>query len=271
MSTLSVFYDFYDGPEYRQDQFNFYVSLFDPQNGELLELACGTGIITIELARRGFRITGFDYDEDMLSIASRKHAAEDPQIQRRTQFQLGDMKDFAVDKQFGAVIIPTNSFGYLHKLEDRRSCLKHVYDHLLPNGTLVIEEKYLSPERLAHMSNLRGIERTWESRVNPETGKYTMFKDCILKIDSMRETIFRTSFIDEIQDDGSIKRYVSTNAYFGDRSHYFDKIELQSLVESCGFKVKEVWGDFSKRPFASKSNSIIILADKVNSADKPDN
>jgi 2-polyprenyl-3-methyl-5-hydroxy-6-metoxy-1,4-benzoquinol methylase len=109
MTTLPEFYDFYDGPEDREDQFNFYASLFDPEKCELLELACGTGIITIELARRGFHITGIDYDEDMPAIASRKLAVEQGDTQGRVQFQRANMKDFSVGRLFGAVIVPTNS------------------------------------------------------------------------------------------------------------------------------------------------------------------
>ena len=142
MTILSKFYDFYDGPEHREDQFEFYTSLFNPDECELLELACGTGIIAIELARRKFQIVGIDYDEDMLAIARRKLAMSDEDTQRRVQFQCADMKDFTISKQFGATIIPTNSFGYLFKLEDQRACLEQVRKHLLPKGRLVIEERY---------------------------------------------------------------------------------------------------------------------------------
>jgi SAM-dependent methyltransferase len=263
MTALSEFYDFYDGPENREGQFDFYASLFDSKKCELLELASGTGIISIELARRGFHITGIDYDEDMLAIANRKLAAENSDTQKRALFQLADMRDFTINKQFGAVIIPSNTFGYLFKLEDQRACLKRVYEHLLPDGILVIEERYLPPERLARMVNLRGVERTWESRVNPQTGKNTMFKDCICWIDSASQTIIRTTFVDEVQEDGSIKRYIPSEGYFGNKNHYFNIIELQLLVESCGFKVKDIWGDWSKQKFSSQSYGMIIVAEKV--------
>jgi SAM-dependent methyltransferase len=262
MTTLSEFYDFYDGPEDREDQFAFYASLLDPEKCELLELACGTGIVTIELGRRGFHITGIDYDDDMLAVANRKLAKENEDIRKRTQFQRADMKDFSLSKHFGAVIIPTNSFGYLFKLEDQRACLKRIYEHLLPKGILVIEERHYSPETLTQMIRLRGVDRTWESRVNSQTGKYTMFKDCIRGIDTANQTIYRTTFVDEVEEDGSMKRHVPTGAYFGNRNHYFGKTELQLLVESCGFKVKDIWGDRSRRPFVSQSNSIIIMAEK---------
>src|SRR3989304_217149 len=108
MSILSQFYDFYDGPENREDQFDFYASLFDPRMDELLDLTCGTGIITIELARRGFRITGLDYDDDMLAIANRTLAAETVEVRQRVCLHLADMKDFTINKSFNGVIIPSN-------------------------------------------------------------------------------------------------------------------------------------------------------------------
>jgi SAM-dependent methyltransferase len=262
MTTLSKFYDFYDGPEDREDQFAFYASLFDPHECELLELACGTGIITIELARRGFHITGIDYDPDMLAVAEGKLEKESEDTKRRAQFQCADMKDFALKRQFGAIIIPTNSFGYLYRPEDQQACLRRVYEHLLPKGILVIEERNYTPETLTKMIARCGIERTWEGRVNPQTGEYTMFKTCIRGIDTATQTIYGTTFVDEVQEDGSIKRHVPGGAYFGNRSHYFGKIELELLVESCGFRVKDVWGDCSKGPFVSRSSNIIILAEK---------
>lgn len=262
MSSLSKFYDFYDGPEHREEQFEFYASLFDPEECELLELTCGTGIITIELARRGFRIVGIDYDEDMLTIARSKLVLSDEDTQKRVQFHCADMKDFTLSKQFGAILIPTNSFGYLFKLEHQRACLEQVRKHLIPRGKLVIEERYFSPETLHQMRNLLGVERTWDGRVNPQTGKYTMFKDCIRWIDSAQQTIYRSTFVDEVQENGTMKRYVPSETYFGNTQYYFSKTELQLLVESCGFEVKEIWGDKGKRPFGIRSNNIILMAEK---------
>lgn len=262
MTNLSKFYDFYDGPEHREDQIEFYNSLFDPDECELLELACGTGIITIELARRKFQITGIDYDKDMLALAKRKLDKTDEVTQRRVHFQCANMKNFAASKQFGAIIISTNSFGYLYKLEDQRECLERVRKHLLPHGKLIIEEQYYPLEVLQRMKNLLGIEKTLDGRENPQTGKYTMFKDCIRWIDSAQQIIYRNTFVDEVQEDGTLKRYVPPMTYFGNRQHYFSKVELQLLVENCGFNVKEIWGDRAKRPVGSRSTSIIIMAEK---------
>jgi len=262
MSALSRFYDFYDGPEHRDKQFDFYASLCEPDACNLLELASGTGIITIELARRGFTITGIDYDEDMLAIARRKAGQEPAAVQERLEFIHADMKSFSTGRQYGLVFIPTCSFGYLSSFEDQVSCLRHAHDHLQPGGLLVIEERYYSPEEIVHMFNLKGVERTWAGRVNPETGRYTMYKDCTQWVDFAGQTIFRSSFVDEVQEDGSIRRYVNSGGYFGNREHYFTPVELRLLVEKCGFQVADVWGDVSKQPVSSRSKRIIVRAEK---------
>jgi hypothetical protein len=107
------------------------------------------------------------------------------------------------------------------------------------------------------------VERTWAGRINPETGKYTMFKDCIRWIDFASQTITRSTFIDEVQEDGSIRRYVESDGYFGNQEHYFTPVELRLLVEKCGFQVTDVWGDISKQPVSSRSHRIIVRAEKV--------
>lgn len=264
MSNLSKFYDFYDGPEGREAQFDFYASLLDSAQGRSLELACGTGIITLELARRGYRITGLDYDEDMLTKANWKLASEDADVQKRVNFQHADMKHFSLKQRFGAAFIPTNSFGYLLKLQDQRASLECVREHLLPGGVLAIEEPYYSPENLVQMANMQGVERTWESRINPQTGKYTMFKSCIRHIDFASQTIFQTTFVDEVQEDGTIVRYVPDAPYFGNTKYYFGKNELQLLVESCGFTVREIWGGYAGQPITNQNNHIILVAEKSN-------
>ena len=176
MSAISAFYDFYDGPEHRSKQFDFYTSLFEPGKYDLLELASGTGIITIELARRGYTITGIDYDEDMITIAERKAGQEPSEVQERLEFILGDMKDFVIDKQYGAIFIPTCSFGYLASFEDQVSCLKQVHDHLTPGGLLVIEARFYSPEQIMHKFNLRGVEQSWTAQINADTDKFTALR-----------------------------------------------------------------------------------------------
>lgn len=86
------------------------------------------------------------------------------------------------------------------------------------------------------MKNLLGVERSWTGRINPKTDKYTMFVDCIRWIDSVQQNIYRSTYVDEVQEDGTMKRYIPAKTYFGNIQHYFSKTELQLLVEAVASK-----------------------------------
>lgn len=74
--------------------------------------------------------------------------------------------------------------------------------------------------------------------------------------------LIRSTFVDELEEDGSIRRYVESDGYFSDREHYFTPVELQLLVEKCGFMVTDVWGGISKQPVSSRSHHIVVRAEK---------
>src|SRR5690625_876616 len=50
----------------------FYVDLANQQGGPILDVACGTGRLTIPIAERGFDITGLDITREMLELAKQK-------------------------------------------------------------------------------------------------------------------------------------------------------------------------------------------------------
>lgn len=132
--TFASFYDFYDDPEYRQGQLQMYRALASESGDSILELACGTGIITIELAHAGFHVTGLDISSDMLQVAQEKIAREDADVQSRIRLIEADMKDFKLDEKFNGIFIPSNSFGYLITLDEQKSCLQASHAHLKPPG-----------------------------------------------------------------------------------------------------------------------------------------
>jgi hypothetical protein len=172
------------------------------------------------------------------------------------------MKDFSLDQKFRAIFIPGNSFCYLAPMEDHRSCLRAIHHHLERQGRLVIEERNYTPDWLMTEFQNRGVARTWKASVNSLTGKYTMFRSMIFHIDFATQTIYGRAFIDEIQEDGTLKRYVSGAERFH-RSHYFNRFELQLLIEEAGFAVKHLWGDHRRNPLGPRSYNMIFVAEKA--------
>ena len=72
------------------DQLNFYRRQAARYGEHVLELACGSGRLTIPLAKEGVNITGVDISEDMLALAKLKASRDEVNI----RFIQGDMRSF---------------------------------------------------------------------------------------------------------------------------------------------------------------------------------
>lgn len=102
--------------------------------GPVLELACGTGILSIPLARAGHEVVGIDLSLPMIAYAKRK-SAELPNI----EFLVGDMTKFALNRKFGFVFLGFNSICHLTTWESMRDMLASVYAHLTEAGVFVTD------------------------------------------------------------------------------------------------------------------------------------
>ncbi|HEX5227890.1 MAG TPA: methyltransferase domain-containing protein [Bryobacteraceae bacterium] len=104
------------------------LDLLAPQPGErILDLGCGTGQLTAEIARRGAKVTGLDQSEDMLDEA-RKNFPEIP-------FLVGDAARFSFPEPFDAVF----SNAVLHWVKDAEGAAASMARALRPGGRLVVE------------------------------------------------------------------------------------------------------------------------------------
>ena len=145
--TFASFYDFYDGPEHRRQQLAMYRAVTGEAGRGILELACGTGIITIDLARTGSDVTGLDISETMLAIAGRKVAELPPPARSRVRLVKADMARFDLTRRFAMVFIADNSFRELPTRKDLLACLRCIRWHLRGGGRLLITERRLRPEQ----------------------------------------------------------------------------------------------------------------------------
>src|SRR3989304_4574878 len=102
-----------------------------PPGHAVLELACGTGRVTIAIAEAGLPIVGLDASPAMLGRARHKTEGRD-----NPRWVDGDMRDFRLDERFGLVIIPFRSFLHLLTVADQKACLAHIREHLAEGGRL---------------------------------------------------------------------------------------------------------------------------------------
>jgi D-alanine-D-alanine ligase len=115
----------------------FYSILNVPKDAAILDLACGQGRHSIELAQQGFtNITGLDRSHYLIRKAKSTNQLEGLKI----SFKEGDARKLPFPPDtFDVVMILGNSFGYFESNEDDMMILKEVYRVLKPEGTFLID------------------------------------------------------------------------------------------------------------------------------------
>ena len=119
--------DIYDGLNNSLSDLEFYKKWL-PQNkdAKILELCCGTGRLTIPIAKDGYNIKGVDYTLSMLERAKEKAF----QAGLKIDFIEADIRGLNLEEKFDLIFIPFNSIHHLYKNEDLFDALKVVRNHL---------------------------------------------------------------------------------------------------------------------------------------------
>lgn len=105
------------------------------KNKNILELACGTGNMTLRLKEKGCNITAFDISEDMLSVAEEKARIK----RQRINFLKQDIRSFNIDKKFDYIFCFCDGYNYVIEDDDIIKSFNNVYSHLMPNGYFLFD------------------------------------------------------------------------------------------------------------------------------------
>ncbi|MDR2096234.1 MAG: class I SAM-dependent methyltransferase [Treponema sp.] len=101
----------------------------------ILDLCCGMGRISLELARRGFAVTGVDITRSFLEAARDDSGYE----KLNTEFILEDARSFKRPLYFDTAVNLYISFGYFENPDDDFLVLRNVCESLKPGGAFIIE------------------------------------------------------------------------------------------------------------------------------------
>ncbi|MGH2481257.1 MAG: class I SAM-dependent methyltransferase, partial [Ktedonobacteraceae bacterium] len=117
------------------------VMRYTPQR--VLELACGSGRIGLELLRGpgDFLLDGLDISEEMLGAYRRKLARESESVQQRVNVYTGDMSDYTLPHKgaYDLVFLPFNSISHLYEIEQQLGAFTNTWEHLVPGGRFVVD------------------------------------------------------------------------------------------------------------------------------------
>lgn len=105
-------------------------------SSQVLDLGCGTGRHSVELAKRGYQVTAVDYVDSFVEAARGK--AVEAQVSNQIEFYAEDCRFWNIKKQFSCAICLYDVIGtYVEDLDNRR-ILKTLWNHLRPGGRALI-------------------------------------------------------------------------------------------------------------------------------------
>jgi SAM-dependent methyltransferase len=210
--------------------------------GHVLEVACGTGRITIPLAQSGLEVVGLDISDSMLGRAREKAAGAGVEI----EWICADCRDFHLGRTFGLIFIAFNSMLHLHERTDLERFLACVREHLRPGGRFALDVFNPSVERLARPPS------PWSTAfryTDPDGGGEVVIEERS-QYDAARQIVELTW------------RWVRGGMTLCEEELALRCLfpqELDALLHYNGFEVVERWGSHDRRPFESGSPNQIVV------------
>jgi SAM-dependent methyltransferase len=214
----------------------------------ILELAHGTGRITLTLAKEGYEIEGIELSADMSEIAGEKLEQLPEDVQSRVTLHKGDITDFDLDKKFVLIIIPT-SFKFLLTTDDQLACLRCVRNHLQDDGVFILD---LYPGE-AFEEDGAFTTASVEVEGATVTKSYRHSNDLNTQLRRWDVTV------EVKKPDGEVKR-IETQSI---TSLIFPR-EIDLLVKHAGFHVFEDYGNWDFSPYKPDTyRRIMVLKSRI--------
>ena len=203
-------------------------------NDHILDLCCGTGRHSLELARRGYHVVGFDWSSNYLEIA-RQHAKEE---NSSAEFVQGDMRNLCFGREFNVVLSMFTSFGYFDD-DVTNECVIQQIAQVLKSGGLFFFDfinlesliKFPSPV-IWHHDPASGVIAIRERSL--DLFKWRMHEKCLL---------FAGNLIKE--------HHISYRLY--------SLAEFSNMLHRYGLRFRNAFGDFDGRDICENSPPRMII------------
>lgn len=117
-----------------------------PGGSQIVDLGCGTGTVTLLLARAGYRMTGIDNSEDMLAAANdalydAREAGSGISKCLDVVYSLQDMADFKMPYMADGIVSVCDSMNYITDEETLQKCFRASWNALRSGGVMIFDMK----------------------------------------------------------------------------------------------------------------------------------
>lgn len=243
------FYD-QDNRDVAKHDIHFYLHLANQIRGDILELACGTGRVTIPIAKQGHEIWGLDLSTQMLAEFERKLTKLPSEITNRIHLMKGDMADFQLDRKFELIFIAFRSFQALTEDVQQRNCLACVHQHLADDGIFIINT--FKPYKKLDKSWIHREELDWMT-IDPLTKTSIRRTNIRRKIDTLRQIIYPELVYYVKEKDRPLEVFTDQLSL-----KYYYEDQLRDLLISSGFYIVKSMGYYDGRSIREGSELIFV-------------
>jgi cyclopropane fatty-acyl-phospholipid synthase-like methyltransferase len=209
----------------------------------LLDVPCGNGRLSLELARRGWRVTGVDIAEEFIaeasasSVSDHSTAAGGTDSAARAEFLLGDMRHIPGEAIYDGAYCFGNSFGFL-EYADMEAFLSGVARALKPGARFIIETG------MAAESCLLKFEA--ESSHQIEDILVTIKEEYLAE-----ESCIDTEYV--FEQNGKIDSRMA--------KHWIYTVgEIRRMLEHAGFEIKNLYGSLKYGPYTLGADELFVIA-----------
>lgn len=203
-------------------------------DSELIDVCCGFGRISKEVALKGINTTGIDITPYYLN-----RAIESCKDINNANFILGDITKFDKKEEYDFAVNMFTSFGLMETEEEELDGLVNIYNSLKPGGKYLIDTQ---GKELAI--------RDFEKNIWFESGGVKV----LLEYDFLYSfTVLKSRWI-YFKDNQMHERTFNTRMYTA--------VEMAQLMAEAGFEKVEIFGDFKGNPYNINSKRLIAVGTK---------
>lgn len=225
----------------RQDH-DLYLALAAESPGSaVVDLGCGTGVLTVDLASAGHDATGVDPAQAMLDVARQRPGGG------LVTWIHGSAADLTTDAA-DLVVMTGHVAQYFVEEAEWLGTLREIRRSLRPGGRVAFEARV--PDR--GWPDRWTPERTRRSYPHPDGGTFTSWTEVVEVIGP--PTSFRMTHRGHTAlPDGS-------TIAFDETLRYRSEAELRAGLAQTGLEIQALWGDWARGDLSADSDEIIIVA-----------
>jgi 2-polyprenyl-3-methyl-5-hydroxy-6-metoxy-1,4-benzoquinol methylase len=129
------------------EEMPYYLNKVEKSGGPILDMACGTGRLSLEFARAGYRVTSIDNSEGMLGMFEEKLQGESDDVKKRIKIIKAPFNNFKLSEKYKTIIC-CDAFFHNLSVEDEKYCLRCVREHMEDDAIFVFNIPNPNPKYL---------------------------------------------------------------------------------------------------------------------------